>query len=319
MPPIFPGRKLSRLTTTFIGPVIGGWAGTVDGGESPLSARRSRRPTRFGVGHRLGRHRVRWGDLARRCVVRSQHLHGGFQAAPNGVRMRPLPHLFLAGGGHGLVSGPIVLGQLVTATNLLDQRRPNQAVPIGPPTQQRILRPGGRFRVRLDDKSHAGIEIVGDGRMGGRNPGPPRRQVIHQRQTIPFGAGRRQVVRADAGQLQHVGFAQEVRDQHQAATVRNIQPAVEADHAMNRLWAARYQLQHQRGVVAVAQGIKEGRNHVFPILAAVVRIEDAGIDDAAQVQAPPGTARQELFPQRRKGGPQHGRDDRFERAAAATA
>ncbi len=277
-------------------PALGRLAGRIDGGESPLSDRSSRRSTELAGRDRLGRHRVRGGSLAGRFSLRAEHLHGGLQAVPNGVGMGPLPHFFFCGGGHRLVSGLIVLGHLVAATNLLDQRRPHQAVPGGPPAQQRILRPGGRFRMRVDDKPDAGIEIVGNRRMGGRNTGPARRQIIHQRQTIPLRASRRQVVRAGAGQLQHVGFTQEIRDQHHAAAMRNIQPAVKADHAVNRLRAARYQLQHQRGVVAVAQGIEEGGNHVFPILAAVVRIENAGIDDAAQVQALCRAGGQELLP-----------------------
>ena len=209
--------------------------------------------------------------------------------------MRPPPHGFLGGGGQRLVRGPVVLGHLVTATNLLDQRRPDQPMPGGPPAEPRILRPGGRFGMRLDDKADAGIEIVANRRMRGRNAGPARRQIVHQRQTIPFRPGRRQIVRADAGQFEHVRVAQETRNEHQAATVRNVQPAVRAEHVMNRLWAAGDQLQHQRGVVAVAQGVEEGRKHVFPILAAVVRIEDAGIDDAAQFQPLRGTRGQRLL------------------------
>ena len=134
--------------------------------------------------------------------------------------------------------------------------------------------------MRRHDEAGACVEVITHGRMVRRHPGPASREVVHQRQTVSFGLGGLEIKRRGGREVEELGCGEKITDEHDATAVPGVPPAVEVDHAANRIRLLCDQFHDQRGVCTVADGRQEAGDQVGPVFASVVGIEDAGVDDA---------------------------------------
>lgn len=107
--------------------------------------------------------------------------------------------------------------------------------------------------------------------------------MIHQRQAVSLGRGGPEVERRGDHEVKQLGFGEKIIDKDEVVAVASIPAAIALDDAANRIRLLRDQLHDKRDVVTVADGSQETGDQIGPILAAIIGIENAGGDDAGQL------------------------------------
>ena len=119
--------------------------------------------------------------------------------------------------------------------------------------------------------------------MHGCNGRSATAEKLHQRQTQALAAGSIHVVITDFDQLAILDLVQETM-QHDDTAAERHEPRELVEHSTPVLLdVVVSHLQHQSGVLDIAKRPAKRSHHLNPFLAAILRVEHAGVDHAVEV------------------------------------
>ncbi len=161
-------------------------------------------------------------------------------------------------------------------------------MPMGDQHSCGVMGPAGRLQGSLDDERHALIQIIGHRRVSWGQRRLARTQELHQRQTEAFA---RRGIHVVIGGRNHglvlVVLEETVQDDHPAGEGRQAgKQRHQHDPVMLQVVVGHLHQQHRIG--RIAESPTEGGDQVDPVLPAVGRVEDRGVNHTLNLDVTDG-------------------------------